>query len=99
MGRLLSRRPTFAHPVRQVGAAGGVSENIMNLRRKWDREGHRVLIRVWVDWHDYAPLRDGLPDAHYRFQIRHGDAALSGDARAANPEEAERVIREGFGWR
>ena len=60
---------------------------------------NQVLVKVWVDWQDYTPLRDGLPAAYYRFQIHRGNAPLSRDARAATPEEAEQVIWEAFGWR
>jgi hypothetical protein len=59
---------------------------------------NRAAVTVWIDWRDYAPVRDGLPEAHYRLQIRRGNAALSQDARAATPEEVERIIWEAFGW-
>jgi hypothetical protein len=59
----------------------------------------QVSVDVWVDWRDYGPLRDGLPEAYYRLQIRRGKAPCTRDARAATPAEAEQIIWEAFGWR
>jgi hypothetical protein len=59
---------------------------------------NRVSVEVWIDWPDHAPLRRELAEAHYRFQIRREDTDLSQDARAATLEEAEKVIRQAFGW-
>jgi hypothetical protein len=71
------------------------------LRELWLRpynHANRVLVKIWVDWRDYSPLQEGLPEAHYRLQIQRGKAPLSRDARASTPEEAEQVIWEAFGW-
>ncbi len=57
-----------------------------------------VNVRVRVDWQDYAPLRDGLPELHYRLQIERPGAKLSKDARTRSPEEAGQIIREALGW-
>jgi hypothetical protein len=57
-----------------------------------------VLVSVRVDWRDYAPLRDGLPEMHFRFQVQRPGTAISQDARAKDPLEAERIICEAFGW-
>jgi len=60
---------------------------------------NKVQVTVWVDWPDYGPVEDGLPKtAYYRLDIRRGNAALSENARADSPEEAERVIWRAFGW-
>jgi hypothetical protein len=57
-----------------------------------------VTVRVRADWRDFGPVVDGLPEMHYRLQIERRGAKLSRDARARSPEEAERIIREAFGW-
>lgn len=57
-----------------------------------------IRISVRVDWRDRAPLRDGLPEMHYRFQIERPGKTISEDARAKDVVEAERVIFEAFGW-
>jgi hypothetical protein len=57
-----------------------------------------VCVSVWVDWRDYAPLRDGLPELHYRFQVKRPGKTLTEDARAKDLMEAERIICEAFGW-
>jgi hypothetical protein len=59
---------------------------------------NKVTVQVRADWKDHAPLRDGLPEMHYRLQIKRPGAKLSTDARARTPEEVERLIREAFGW-
>ena len=59
---------------------------------------NRVLVKVWVDWFDFAPLKDGLPEAHYRLQIERGKSPVSSDARANTVSEAEHAIWEAFGW-
>jgi hypothetical protein len=35
---------------------------------------------------------------HYRIQVERRGAKLTQDARADSTEEADRVIREAFGW-
>jgi hypothetical protein len=59
---------------------------------------NRVTVRVRADWQDFAPLRDGMPEMHYRLKIQQRGAKLSRDARAKTPEEVEQIIREAFGW-
>jgi hypothetical protein len=58
----------------------------------------KVSVRVWADWPDYGPARDGLPVMHYRLQVQRPGSHLSWDERAATPAEAERVIWQAFGW-
>jgi hypothetical protein len=62
------------------------------------RRGNLATVRVRVDWRDYAPLRDGLPEMHYRVQIEPRFAKLSREVRTRSPEEVEGIIREAFGW-
>lgn len=57
-----------------------------------------VEISVRVEWSDDAPLRDGLPEMHYGFQVRRPGKTDSEDARAKNVAEAERILCEAFGW-
>jgi hypothetical protein len=57
-----------------------------------------VSVSVRVDWRDYAPLRDGLPEMHYRLQVERPGATLTEDVRAKDVFEAARSIREAFGW-
>jgi hypothetical protein len=57
-----------------------------------------VCVSVRVDWQDYAPLRDGLPEMHYRFQVERPGKTITEDARAKNVVEAERIVCEAFGW-
>jgi hypothetical protein len=59
---------------------------------------NRVTVRVRVDWQDFAPLCDGLPEMHYGLQIERQGAKLNTDARTRSPEESGRIIREAFGW-
>jgi hypothetical protein len=57
-----------------------------------------ALVRIWVDWVDYAQLEQGLPKTHYRLQIKREKTALSEDVRAGTVEEVERMIHLAFGW-
>jgi hypothetical protein len=57
-----------------------------------------VSVEVWPDWRDYGPARNGLPVMHYRIQVKRRGATLTQDARAGSAAEADRVIREAFGW-
>ena len=57
----------------------------------------RTTVSVWVDWRDYPPLREGVPEMHFRFQVKRPGKTLSEDARAKDPLEAERIICEVFG--
>jgi hypothetical protein len=67
------------------------------MRRRFPpKPGVRISVRI--DWHDYAPLRDGLPEMHYRFQVERPGKTVSEDARAKDLVEAERIICEAFGW-
>jgi len=59
---------------------------------------NKVLVRVWVDWFDYAPLKEGLPEAHYRLQVQRRERVVSQDVRAASTTEAEEAIWQAFGW-
>lgn len=65
-------------------------------RRFPPRPGVRVSVRA--DWRDNTPLRDGLPEMHYRFQIKRPGKTLTEDARTKDLVEAERIIYEAFGW-
>jgi hypothetical protein len=55
-------------------------------------------VRVWADWPDYGPVRDGIPVMHYRLQVKRRGATRTRDARASSAEEAGRIIQEAFGW-
>jgi hypothetical protein len=66
------------------------------MQRFPPKPGVRVSVRV--DWRDYAPLRDGLPEMHYRFQVKRPGRTITEDARAKDPVEAERIICEAFRW-
>jgi hypothetical protein len=57
-----------------------------------------IRVSVWVDWRDYAPLQEGLPEMHFRFQVKRTAMTITEDARARDPVEAERIICESFGW-
>jgi len=59
---------------------------------------NRNSVKIWVDWRDYAPLRDGLPEMHYRLQGARPGSRVSQDARAESPEEVAQAIWEAFGW-
>ncbi len=67
------------------------------MRRRFPSKP-KVCVSVWVDWQDYTPLRDGLPEMHYRFQVKRPGKTISEDARTKDPVEAERIICEAFGW-
>lgn len=58
---------------------------------------NRVSVTVWVDWYDYGPQSEGLPETHYRFQIQRG-SIVSQDVRVTSTSEAAQVILEAFGW-
>jgi hypothetical protein len=66
------------------------------LRRFPPKPGIQVSVRV--DWQDYAPLREGLPEMHYRLQVKRPGKTLSEDRRANDPVDAERILCEAFGW-
>ena len=68
------------------------------LRRQFPPKP-KTRVSVRVDWRDYAPLRDGVPEMHYRFQVERHGKTITEDARAKDPAEAERIICEAFGWR
>jgi hypothetical protein len=51
-----------------------------------------AVVSVGVDWPDYAPLRDGLPPAHYRVRWRRPGVSLSQEWRTADTAEAGRHI-------
>jgi hypothetical protein len=77
-------------------AWGSLFGNELYLRPA--NQASRVTLRIRVDWQDFAPLRDGLPDMHYRFQIMRQGAKVSTDARARTPEEGEEIVRQALGW-
>jgi len=82
------------------GAAPTVFGHILN-NELWlspCNDANNVLVKVWIDWFDYAPLKEGLPEAHYRLQIQRGKRVVSLDARAATTTEAEQAIWQAFGW-
>jgi hypothetical protein len=64
----------------------------------WPSISSKVVVRIRVDWQDFAPLQGGLPAMHYRLQIQRRGATLSKDARTERAEEVEGIIREAFGW-
>lgn len=57
----------------------------------------KARVSVWLDWRDYGPLRDGLPEMYYRIQIENPGKTRTEDARAKDVAEAEHVICEAFG--
>ncbi len=56
-----------------------------------------VRVSVRIDWRDHAPLQDGLPEMHYRFQITRRGKTLTEDARVKDVVEAARIVCEAFG--
>jgi hypothetical protein len=67
------------------------------MRQRFPRKpGVRVSVRV--DWRDYAPLLDGLPEMHYRFQVERPGKTITEDARTKDLAAAERFICEACGW-
>lgn len=68
------------------------------LRRRFPG-APKTRVGVRADWQDYAPLRDGVPDMHYRFEVRCPGQPMSTDARTKDLAEAERILRDAFGWR
>jgi hypothetical protein len=58
----------------------------------------RASVQVWVDWRDRSPLRDGLPEMHYRLESRRGSNPLSHDERASDVADVERIVWDAFGW-
>ena len=57
-----------------------------------------VSIKLWIDWRDHGPMRDGLPVLHYRLQIQRPGSRLSEDARTEDPEEVRQILCRAFGW-
>lgn len=49
-------------------------------------------VEIWVDWQDHGQVRNGVPEMHYRLQIRNPDTTLSKDERAATYLEAAILI-------
>lgn len=62
------------------------------------KDPSRASVRIWIDWPDRVPLRDGLPPMHYRIQTEIAEAKLSRDTRAETLEEVSRTIFAAFGW-
>lgn len=57
---------------------------------------NRASAKVWLDWRDRTPLRDGLPTLHYRIQITRPGMRLSEDVRAESVEDAARAVLDVF---
>jgi hypothetical protein len=57
---------------------------------------NRTSVRLGVDWKDYGPLRDGLPDMHFRLRVKSENANLSKDVRTQDPREVEQVLLAAF---
>lgn len=62
------------------------------------READPAMVHVSVDWKDFGPVQDGIPEMHYRLNYKRAGSELSIDASVRDPDEAERVIWEAFGW-
>ena len=77
-------------------AFGYVSGDELWLSSTDQPTGARVHVRA--DWQDFGPVRDGLPEMHYRLSIRRPGSSLSRDERACEPSDVERLIWEAFGW-
>lgn len=58
----------------------------------------RTRVDIRVDWFDHAPIRDGLPEMHYRLSIRRPGSALSRDERATDLNRVAECIERAFGW-
>ena len=59
---------------------------------------NRARVHVAVVWRDYGPVRDGLPEMHYRLSIRRDGMSLSREERSSDLAEVERAICGAFGW-
>ena len=57
----------------------------------------KTSLKIWLDHMDYGPLVNGIPEMHYRIQIRGPESKLSSDARSSSIAELERIIYEAFG--
>lgn len=52
---------------------------------------------VCVDWRDYAPLQDGVPEMHYRIEIKHRSLNQNVvETRTQDLAECERIFRAAF---
>lgn len=85
-----------ANPDAQFGDAKS-REKFLHETRKFAGEPD-ASVTLRVDWRDYAPLRDGIPQMHYRIEIKRPGQNLTEEARAQNSAECERVLRQAFGW-
>jgi hypothetical protein len=74
--------------------ANGLSRE---LRRRFPGKP-RIQVSIRVDWRDYAPLRDGLPEMHHRFEVKRPGETITEDARTQDPVQAERIKCEAFGF-
>ena len=50
-----------------------------------------LLVKVMVDWKDYAPLVDGFPEMHYRIVVQQDDNPKN-ELRTNSTGEAVRII-------
>ena len=63
---------------------------------RFDNPGVKVTIRA--DWRDYGPVRDGIPEMHYRFRVKRPGKIATEDARAKDELEAKLIVCRAFGW-
>lgn len=61
------------------------------------RQTNARSIRIWVDYRDYGPVRNGLPDLYYRLQVERSTTRISSDHRVAAPAEVEQVLLQAIG--
>lgn len=60
---------------------------------------NKARVHIGVDGRDYGPLRDGLPEMHYRLVIsRRAGLPPHREERVSELSEVERLIWEAFGW-
>jgi hypothetical protein len=109
LDHLVLQKPDLPDPVRELQIKRFVDEwRAQNadrptwgdqLRREMQKRfpaKPKINVSVWVDWRDYSPLQDGLPEMHYRFKIECPGKTLTEDARAKGLAEAKRIICEAF---
>jgi len=59
---------------------------------------NRVSVQIWMDWHDYGPIEDGVPIMHYRADLRNSDHELQSEIRTKELEEIRQFLLQAFGW-
>ena len=62
------------------------------------RPAGTTSVKVWPDWRDCGPVRDGLPVMYYRLEVRRPGSGLSDDDRIPTAAAAAQAIRRAFGW-